>query len=84
MLLSDSVRALEGEGMNDYKHHNLRGNIYFVFDVKFPENGFLDEAKLQVSMKCFSSRFCLFVCFCCQFGRVVRSWTQSSGRRRAK
>lgn len=48
---SDCVRAVEGEGMHDYRHHNLKGNIYFVFDVTFPENGFLDEANLQVSVE---------------------------------
>lgn len=39
---------MEGEGMRDYRHHDLKGNLYFVFDVEFPENGFLDETKLQV------------------------------------
>lgn len=31
------------------RHSELKGNLYIVFDVEFPENSFLEEKDLQVS-----------------------------------
>ncbi len=44
----ETVRGLEGEGMCNPRHNELRGNLYFVFEVEFPENSFMNEQDLQV------------------------------------
>ena len=51
VCVSESVRGLEGEGMCNPKHNELRGNLYFVFEVVFPENSFMDEKDLKVSVE---------------------------------
>ena len=40
--------GIEGEGMCHPKHRDLRGNLYFVFDVEFPEDSFLDQEGINV------------------------------------
>ena len=42
------IKGLSDEGMCNVRHSNLKGNLYFVFEVEFPENGFLDEKNLKV------------------------------------
>lgn len=45
-----TVKGIEGEGMCDTRHRDFRGNLYFVFDVDFPENSFLGEDDLKVRL----------------------------------
>ena len=50
LYTSGAVKGLEGEGMCNYKHHNLSGNLYFVFDVEFPPQSFINEQDMKVSL----------------------------------
>ncbi len=50
-LRTGCVRGLEGEGMPYFRHHEIRGNLYVVFEVEFPENHFLDEDGIKVHWK---------------------------------
>ncbi len=50
-LRTGCVRGLEGEGMPYLRHHEIRGNLYVVFEVEFPENHFLDEDGIKVHWK---------------------------------
>ena len=43
-----TVRGIEGEGMCNHRHNDLRGNLYFSFDVEFPDS-FVNEEDLAVS-----------------------------------
>ncbi len=42
------IQGLEGEGMCNFRNRDLKGNLYFVFDIEFPENGFLEVEKIEV------------------------------------
>lgn len=48
VIAPGTVRGVEGEGMCHYRHHDLRGNLYFVFNIEFPNDGFLGEEDLKV------------------------------------
>ena len=37
--------------MFNYKHHDLRGNLYFIFDVEFPDDNFASEEDLKVEQR---------------------------------
>ena len=50
LCVAESVRGLEGEGMCHPKRNDLRGNLYFIFEVDFPENGFMNEKDLKASV----------------------------------
>lgn len=41
------IKGIRGEGMPLYRNPTEKGNLYIKFDVDFPENHFVDEAKLK-------------------------------------
>ncbi|XP_035679341.1 dnaJ homolog subfamily A member 2-like [Branchiostoma floridae] len=41
------IRGVVGEGMPIYRNPFEKGNLYIKFDIKFPENNFVDEAKMK-------------------------------------
>ena len=45
-----TTKGISEEGMPGSRHSELKGNLYIIFDVEFPENGFLDEKDLIVSL----------------------------------
>ena len=49
LLPSDCVKGIPEEGMPQFRHPELKGNLYVHFDVQFPENAFLEEKDLKVS-----------------------------------
>ena len=48
-MIIGSIRGLVDEGMPNQKRPSLKGNLYFKFDVEFPEDNFIDEEGLAVS-----------------------------------
>lgn len=41
-----SVKGIIGEGMPQYRHPDIHGNMYITFEIEFPVDGFLDEENL--------------------------------------
>ena len=65
VIAPGTVRGIDGEGMCNYRHNDLHGNLYFEFTVEFPENNFLDEKDLEVKrgvVSSFEGFVCMFVC----------------------
>lgn len=42
------VKAVQGEGMPQYKNPFEKGNLYVTFEIKFPENHFASEENLKL------------------------------------
>ncbi|KAI8320368.1 DNAJ domain-containing protein Mas5 [Martensiomyces pterosporus] len=40
------VKAVEGEGMPSYRHHNM-GNLYIKFNIRFPESNWTSEEQIK-------------------------------------
>ena len=45
-----ATRCVFGEGMPHYRNPFEKGNLYIKFELTFPENNFVDESKLLVSI----------------------------------
>ena len=43
------MKGIPEEGMPQFRHPEIKGNLYVHFDVQFPENAFLEEKDLKVS-----------------------------------
>ena len=43
------MKGIPEEGMPQFRHPEVKGNLYVHFDVQFPENAFLEEKDLKVS-----------------------------------
>ena len=48
-VVAGSVKGIIGEGMPQYRHPDIHGNMYITFEIEFPVDGFLDEENLIVS-----------------------------------
>ena len=66
------VRGIQGEGMPQFRHPDIKGNLYVKFNVKFPEDNFADEKTLSVRDACMCVYIhvhmyvyvCVHVCVC--------------------
>jgi len=47
VLVPGSIKGIRGEGMPIYRNPFEKGNLYIKFNVEFPPNHFIDEAKLR-------------------------------------
>ena len=45
MLLAESFKAINDEGMPNYQRHFLKGKLYIHFSVEFPDTLSLDQVK---------------------------------------
>ena len=41
------MKGIPEEGMPQFRHPEIKGNLYVHFDVQFPENAFLEEKDLK-------------------------------------
>ena len=43
------VKGIADEGMPQFRHSDVKGNLYVQFDVEFPGDNFLQEEDIKVS-----------------------------------
>ena len=70
LFLEECVKGISEEGMPMYKRPELKGNLYFQFEIEFPDPNFFSEAtdKLEVCFKCHTVTYfdsdlcCVYMC----------------------
>ena len=65
LLTTGCIRGLSEEGMPKFRQPELKGNLYFEFDVIFPDSNFADDDKLKVQpshpSSCWPSSLVLYI-----------------------
>ena len=59
MPCTGSMKGVREYGMPQFRHPELKGNLYIKFEILFPASGFLaDEADMQVHVHVCSHGMC--------------------------